>query len=59
MSFKMDISENFNSYKTDIEKSLTKLETEINSISMTLERIDFKKNDKIESLIKEGENNVK
>ena len=54
----MEISESFNSYKCDIEKSLSKLETEINSISMTLEGIDLKKNDKIESLIKESENNV-
>lgn len=58
MSFKMEISENFNSYKSDIEKSLSKLETEVNSILMTLGSIDFKKNDKIETLIREIENNV-
>ncbi len=58
MSFKMEISENFNSYKIDLEKSLSKLETEINSISMTLNSIDTNKNDKIESLIRESENNV-
>jgi len=54
----MEISENFNSYKIDLEKSLSKLETEINSISMTLNSIDTNKNDKIESLIRESENNV-
>jgi len=58
MSFKMEISENLNSYKSDIERSLSKLETEINAIAMTLGAIDLKKGDKIESLIRESENNV-
>lgn len=58
MSFKMEISENFSSYRSDIEKSISNLETEINSIAITLNSIDGRKNDRIESLIKESENNV-
>ena len=58
MSFKLEISEGLTSYKNDVEISLLKLETEINSIYMTLEVIDKKKIDKIESLIQESDNNV-
>lgn len=54
----MEISENFTSYKKDIEKNISDLEKEINSVSMTLNSIDTKKIDKIESLIRESENNV-
>ena len=58
MSFKMEISENFSSYKTDLQNFLLKLASENQSINLSLDKIDFKKNEKIEILIKECENNV-
>jgi hypothetical protein len=57
-SFKMEISENFNSYKLDLQNFLSKLSSENQSITLSLDKIDRKKNDKIELLIKECENNV-
>ena len=54
----MEISENFSSYKTDLQNFLLKLASENQSITLSLGKIDSKKNDKIELLIKECENNV-
>ena len=57
-SFKVEISENFSSYKTELQNYLLKLASENQSITLSLDKIDSKKNDKIELLIKECENNV-
>jgi hypothetical protein len=59
MSIKLDLSENITGYKEDLEKDLQTLETELNSISISLNIIPKPQINKIESLFSECENNVR
>ncbi len=59
MSIKLDLSESLTGYKEDLERNITNLETELNSISISLSSITKPQIIKIESLISECENNVR
>lgn len=59
MSIKLDLSENITGYKEDLDKDLQTLETEINSISISLNIISKPQINKIESLFSECESNVR
>jgi hypothetical protein len=58
MSTKLDLSENITSYKEDILKDMSTIETELNSISITLNTIPKNQLIKIEKLFTDCENNV-
>jgi hypothetical protein len=58
MAIKLDLSENLTSYKSDLEKGLSTLETEINSISISLSAIPKSQILNIENIITESQNNV-
>ena len=59
MSIKLDLSENILGYKEELERDLENLETELNSISISLSVISKLQVNKIENLFTECENNVK
>jgi hypothetical protein len=59
MTTKIDFSENLTSYSQEFEKILDKLETEINSIKISLTPISKKQLKEIDSLMTESENNIK
>lgn len=58
MSVKLDISESLASYQEDLMRDLRTLESEINSISLSLNVISKQQILKIENLISDCENNV-
>lgn len=58
MSTKLD-AENISSYKEDLEKDMQQIETELNSINITLNSITKPQISKIEILFTECNNNVK
>ncbi len=59
MSIKLDLSENILGYKEELERDLENLETELNSISISLSVISKLQVNKIENLFTECDNNVK
>lgn len=59
MSIKLDLSESLTSYKDDVERNISHLDTELNSISISLSAIPKHQIYKIENLITECENNVR
>ncbi len=59
MSIKLDLSENITGYKDDLEKDIISLETELNSISISLNIISKQQINKIDNLFTECENNVR
>ncbi len=58
MSVKLEFSENIQSYRDEINTDLSQIETEINSISLTLDAIPKHQINKIEKLLTDCENNV-
>jgi len=58
MSVKLDLSENITGYREELEKSLRDLETELNSISISLSVISKAQANKIEDLFTQSGNNV-
>jgi hypothetical protein len=58
MSVKIDLSENIASYKEDLDRDLSLLETELNSISLSLSTIPKTQIYKIDNLLTECDNNV-
>jgi hypothetical protein len=55
---RMDLPEQFKEYQDELERDLPKLEMEVNSIKLTLEKISKPQIAKIEDLIRNSENNV-
>ena len=58
MSVKLDLSENLTCYQDDLNRDLSTLESEIHSISLSLNVISKQQILKIENLFTECENNV-
>ena len=58
MSIKLDLSEELTTYKTDLDKALSIIENELNSLNITLTPISKNQITYIEQLLKDSESNV-